>query len=517
MATDHTYGGYEQERFVDEVHSRFECPICFKIFKDPVQCPYEHYFCRSCIERCLLSSNKCPQCQCDLVSETFTDIPRIVTEMLEDLDIRCKNANRGCPEVVKLQFLQRHEENCGYSPTPCRNEGCDEVLNKNEIEEHERERCKFRVITCEKCQMTFDVNSMRSHPCFMRQEIDELTKKLNMIQNQLNITKDHVINNEMQVKLTRNEMVFLAVETSKRCNFLTGKTKIFVCGGFDGESNLDTVESFNWDLNCWQQEPKMKGKRFAGAAFVHGRDIFVSGGWNGERFLANMESLNVDGKSEWKMCNIIMEIQCRGHSIVYHDNSAITSGGVVSYDPVHVSDAIYSLQLNPPHTTKLLVHMPEPRCNHGTLIIDNEVLVIGGRTSSLVTDIKNTVYSFSLSEKECKTLAPLPYPLSNMGIVSYRGNAVLIGGLNDKGEILDKVSMYDVKTGQTKMLPSLNHKRCACSAVIVGNVIVVVGGCDDESFLDSVECLDMTTNVWRELPPMLTKRSCPAAVVSPIY
>ena len=122
-----------------------------------------------------------------------------------------------------------------------------------------------------------------------------------------------------------------------------------------------------------------------------------------------------------------------------------------------------------------------------------------------------------MNNRKCKTLAPLPYPVNDMAIVSYKGNAILIRGQNDKGEILDKVLMYDVKTGKTKMLPSLNHKRCGCLAVIIGNIIVVVGGHDGQSALDSVECLDMSTNIWRELPPMMTKRSSPVAVVSPIY
>ncbi|XP_046841394.1 kelch-like protein 40b [Xenia sp. Carnegie-2017] len=258
----------------------------------------------------------------------------------------------------------------------------------------------------------------------------------------------------------------------------------------------------------------MNEERSGATAFVHGREIFLCGGWNGKQFFRNIESLNVDGKLQWKISHVMLPRNCGGHSMVYHNDNVIMIGGRTSNEAF---DTIYSIQLNPPHTTKLLARIPEPRCYHGSILIDDNFLVFGGGISRKFEDIKNTVYSYSLSKKECKTLAPLPYPVSDMGIVSYKGNAILIGGQNDKGEILDKVLMYDVKTGQTKMLPSLNHKRYGCSAVIIGNIIVVVGGHDGESFLDSVECLDMSTNVWRELPPMLTKRSFPAAVVSPIY
>ncbi|XP_046841383.1 kelch-like protein 4 isoform X2 [Xenia sp. Carnegie-2017] len=541
MATNDSYGGYEQERFLDKVHPRFECPICFKIIKDPLQCPNQHHFCRSCIEKCLLSSNKCPQCNCPITSETLQDVPRIVTEMLEDHDIRCKNVNRGCPEIMKLQFLERHEKNCGYSPTLCRNKGCDEVLNENEIEEHERERCEFRLIDCEECKMMLVFRYRRSHSCFLRKEIDELTKRLDMfeksqndrskhveeqvrlnrnemvthVEEQMKLNRDEMVKHvEEQVTLNHNEMTFLTTETTERYNFLTGKVKIFVCGGRDGENRLNFVESFNWNSNCWQQEPKMNEERSAATAFVYGREIFVCGGWNGKQQFGNIESLNVDGKLQWKISPVMLPRKCHGHSMIYHNDNVIMIGG---HDNNETFDTIYSIQLNPPHTTKLLAQIPELRRYHGSIIIEDDVLVFGGATSEKWKDIKNTVYSYSLSKNECKTLAPLPYPVRAMAIVSYKGNVILIGGVNEKGEYLDKVLMYDVKTGQTKILPSLNHKRCGCSAVIIGNIIVVVGGYDKESYLDSIECLDMSTNVWRELPPMLTKRSFPAAIVSPIY
>ena len=105
-----------------------------------------------------------------------------------------------------------------------------------------------------------------------------------------------------------------------------------------------------------------------------------------------------------------------------------------------------------------------------------------------------------------------------MATVSYKGNIILIGGVNEKSRTLNSVVMYDVKTGKIQMLPCLNHKRAACAAVIIGNVTVVMGGYDYETKtrLDSVECLDLNTNVWRELSPMTTKRTGLAAVLKPI-
>ena len=128
------------------------------------------------------------------------------------------------------------------------------------------------------------------------------------------------------------------------------------------------------------------------------------------------------------------------------------------------------------------------------------------------------MYAYDLNNNELKTLPPLPFPIADMATVSYKGNVVLIGGVNDKVQTLNTVVMYDVKTGRIKMLPCLNHKRAACAAVITGNVIVVMGGYvfETKNYLNSVECLDLNTNVWRELSAMTTKRSSLTAVLKPI-
>jgi hypothetical protein len=211
-----------------------------------------------------------------------------------------------------------------------------------------------------------------------------------------------------------------------------------------------------------------------------------------------------------------MPYKCRAHKIVRHDNSAILTGGLS--DGGNGSDGIYEMSLDPPHNSKLLTQLPEPRCFHGCEIVNNQVMVAGGRTSNYFKNIKNTVYAYDLNNNECKTLPPLPFAISTLATVSYKGNVILIGGANEKGQTLNSVVMYDVKTGKIKMLPCLNHKRAACAAVITGNVIIAMGGYDNQTdrFLNSVECLDLNTNVWRELSPMTTKRSGAAAVLKPI-
>jgi N-acetylneuraminic acid mutarotase len=202
--------------------------------------------------------------------------------------------------------------------------------------------------------------------------------------------------------------------------------------------------------------------------------------------------------------------------MVCHKNSAILTGGFC--DGENVSDGIYEISLDPPYKSKLLTQMPEPRYRHGCEIVNNQVMVAGGMTSTYFKVSTNTVYAYDLNNNERKTLPPLPFPIAGMATVSYKGNVILIGGVNEKGQTLNSVVMYDVKTGKIKMLPCLNHKRAGSAAVTTGNVIIVMGGYDYETktHLNSVEYLDSRTNVWRELSPMTRKRSALTAVLKPI-
>ena len=520
MARRDSFGGYEEERFKDKVDIKLQCSVCLKVLKDPVQCPNEHYFCRSCIQTSLRqNSEACPMCQHHLTEEILTNPPRILIDFLQNLEIRCDHENRGCREFTKLEFLDHHVNSCGYSPTRCTNVGCAEVMNRNEKERHEREQCDFRQIVCDECGEQVICKPSRVHPCFMRKEMDDLARRLNVVQNDMSDVQNDVreVKKKVeQVELTQGEMACITKEATERYDLFTGRQKIFVCGGYDGQTRLNSVESYSWPENSWRLESAMKEVRSAASAFVHGREIHVSGGWDGTENTDTIESLNVDEECpQWMESAIKMPIKCRLHRMVRHENSAILTGGS---DGDNVSDGIYEISLNPPHNTNLLTRMSEPRYSHGCENMDNQVMVAGGMTSKHFKDAKNTVYVYDLNNNECKTLPPLLSPVAEMATVSYKGNVILIGGVNEKGQTLNSVAMYDVKTGKITMLPRLNHKRATSAAVITGNVIIVMGGYDFETKtqLNSVECLDLSTNVWRELSPMTTKRTGQAAVLTPV-
>ena len=111
-------------------------------------------------------------------------------------------------------------------------------------------------------------------------------------------------------------------------------------------------------------------------------------------------------------------------------------------------------------------------------------------------------------------MAPPPNEVSEMATVRWGDNIVVIGGVDKRGEALDTVIIYNVKTEQSHLLPSMRCKRRGCTAVVVGNNIVVLGGRNEQGrSLKSVEAFNFESYTWQELPEMSQARCLYTAVV----
>jgi hypothetical protein len=145
--------GYDVSRFEGEVREDLLCSICHDVPKDPRLCQNkDHIFCLAHISRHLhQNSHTCPVCRDPLTPETLRRPTGFLKNYLEDLKIKCDHRDRGCPDVVRLEDLQRHVDQCGFVPVTCGNEGCGTEVNKSDKEKHERNFCQFRIAKCHDC------------------------------------------------------------------------------------------------------------------------------------------------------------------------------------------------------------------------------------------------------------------------------------------------------------------------------------------------------------------------------
>ena len=287
---------------------------------------------------------------------------------------------------------------------------------------------------------------------------------------------------------------------------------IFVAGG----ESKNSVEIFNYRQRLWSLLKPVPGDLGSATSFVYNNLVTVAGGLCGAS-VDNMIRMNIrpvpDLLINWSDFAAKLPARMHAHSSVLYKDSLFLTGGYNAEQRV-VSDCIHEVQLQPPHTVKLLSKMPEPRMRHSTLLCDGSILIVGGKKALDCKDNLSSVLSYDIKKNECQQLPALPYAVSEMVTVKWAENVVIIGGADKDGKPLNNVMIYNVKTGKSHMLPPMLHKRRGCMAVVIENTIVVLGGQDGGwNNLKSVEGFSFQRFSWQELPDMNEARWRGTAVV----
>jgi hypothetical protein len=222
---------------------------------------------------------------------------------------------------------------------------------------------------------------------------------------------------------------------------------------------------------------------------------------------------NPDLLVHWHWSDGPVKLPCKlaNHSSVLHNDRLIVTGGFSGGDAV--SNRIHEVQLVFPCTVNTLSRMPEPRQHHSTQLFDDNLLIVGGRTTVSYQNSLSSVVLYAIKKNECKQLAPLPYEVSQMATVKWRDNIVVMGGCDIDGDDLNTVIMYNVKTQEHRMLPSMLRTRSGCTAVVIENNIVVLGGSSEGVPLKSGEAFNFKSYAWEKFQEMLQERRLPTAVV----
>ncbi|KAI1298693.1 E3 ubiquitin-protein ligase NRDP1 [Halotydeus destructor] len=111
--------GIDKGRFKKQpLNSNFVCSICQGVLVDPVQrLSCQHVYCRDCITNWLLNQNTCPIDRQPLTRNYLIQAPRLLRQLVGELEVCCDHRDRGCDDFVALEDLQRHVKNCPFGPS----------------------------------------------------------------------------------------------------------------------------------------------------------------------------------------------------------------------------------------------------------------------------------------------------------------------------------------------------------------------------------------------------------------
>ncbi|GLT43605.1 hypothetical protein SLA2020_175440 [Shorea laevis] len=148
-----------------------------------------------------------------------------------------------------------------------------------------------------------------------------------------------------------------------------------------------------------------------------------------------------------------------------------------------------------------------------SLAVGTELLVFGKEIMSHV------IYKYSILTNTWSFGTKMNTPRCLFASASLGEIAIIAGGCNPKGNILNSAELYDSETGTWITLPNMNQARKMCSGVFMDGKFYVIGGIGsgNSKILTSGEMYDLKTKTWREIPnmfPIRNEESAPIEVLS---
>ncbi|XP_070540097.1 TNF receptor-associated factor 5-like isoform X2 [Ptychodera flava] len=129
------------------------CTYCRNVLRQPVQTHCGHRFCLGCLEYILLSRNPHPYCDGCLDDENIPDsllskdkafFDKAAIRDLNKTPIVCKNSPKCQWHGSYQEYIQIHADCCPFEGVLCINEGCQETMNRRDLEVHLHNYCEMR-------------------------------------------------------------------------------------------------------------------------------------------------------------------------------------------------------------------------------------------------------------------------------------------------------------------------------------------------------------------------------------
>uniref|UniRef100_A0A3Q2UFM3 TNF receptor-associated factor n=1 Tax=Fundulus heteroclitus TaxID=8078 RepID=A0A3Q2UFM3_FUNHE len=150
-------------KFLEKPKRRFQCPLCSKAMREPVQVSTcGHRFCDTCLQEFLSEGVfKCPEDQLPLDYAKIYPDPELEQQILA-LPIRCIHSEEGCRWTGQMKQLQGHFSTCAFNVIPCPNR-CSVKLTRRDLPDHLQHDCPKRKVKCEFCGSEFTGEAYEVH------------------------------------------------------------------------------------------------------------------------------------------------------------------------------------------------------------------------------------------------------------------------------------------------------------------------------------------------------------------
>ncbi|KAK9074603.1 hypothetical protein SSX86_007201 [Deinandra increscens subsp. villosa] len=142
-----------------------------------------------------------------------------------------------------------------------------------------------------------------------------------------------------------------------------------------------------------------------------------------------------------------------------------------------------------------------------SLAVGTELLVLGKEV------LDHVIYKYSLLTNSWSFGQLMKEPRCLFGSASLGEVAIVAGGTDPNGKIVNSAELYNSVSGTWETLPNMLKPRKMCSGVFMDNKFYVIGGIggSDMKPLTCGEEYDLGSRIWKEIPNMSPVRAGGAA------
>jgi len=301
---------------------------------------------------------------------------------------------------------------------------------------------------------------------------------------------------------------------------------LYLCGGFEGQLALSSVERLDPHAGDWEVLPPMTEARQYTSAGVIGGKIFVCGGWAGPQPVRSVECYD-PAANRWSPMPPMLVARWGAGAGVINKRLYICGGLDESRQPLNSVEAFTppGVSVQMPHCTpreryastaaavsgswQVMPAMAERRGWPAAVALQGLLYVCGGRDEQ-----REPLSSVERLNNFPSIWLPLPSLSSQRAGASAAacGGRLYVCGGAFGAQMLNSVERFDPKVGTWETLPPMSARRAYVAAATIAGTIHVFGGSDGGQCLLSSERFDPTLNTWTPLPDMNERRSGAASV-----
>ncbi|KAI3509483.1 hypothetical protein L1887_24787 [Cichorium endivia] len=128
-----------------------------------------------------------------------------------------------------------------------------------------------------------------------------------------------------------------------------------------------------------------------------------------------------------------------------------------------------------------------------SLAVGSELLVFGREQFGFAT------WKYSLVQQNWSKCDGMHHPRCLFGSGTLGSIAIVAGGSDQNGNILNSAELYDSSRGSWEMLPNMHSPRTICGGFFIHEKFYVLGGGSTNDSLTYGEVFDIKTKKWRKI------------------